>query len=232
MTLSAAGKTDFPAIRRRRLETLQANLGYRCNQSCLHCHVAASQKRTEEMDWETMALLLVRRKAAHRHAGPHRRRAGNEPAFPPAGDQSPPIGLRVIDRCNLIHPQRTGLRVAGRFLADNAVENLGLAALLSGERRPAAGRRRLSIEPRRPAQAQCPGLWRPRQRAHPQPRHNPLGPTLPPIRPGSKPPTRTSNWQRATASASTSCSRWPTCRSSALAASSFRARSSRVTWRY
>ena len=51
-------KTDFPAIRRRQLETLQANLGYRCNQSCLHCHVAASPKRTEEMSGETITLLL------------------------------------------------------------------------------------------------------------------------------------------------------------------------------
>ena len=51
-------KTAFPAIKRRRLETLQANLGYRCNQSCFHCHVAASPKRTEEMSWETMTVLL------------------------------------------------------------------------------------------------------------------------------------------------------------------------------
>ena len=51
-------KTDFPAIRRGKLETLQANLGYRCNQSCFHCHVAASPKRTEEMSWETMSVLL------------------------------------------------------------------------------------------------------------------------------------------------------------------------------
>ena len=51
-------KTAFPAIKRRRLETLQANLGYRCNQSCFHCHVAASPKRTEEMSWETMSVLL------------------------------------------------------------------------------------------------------------------------------------------------------------------------------
>jgi len=28
--------SDFPPIRRRRLETLQVNLGYRCNQACLH----------------------------------------------------------------------------------------------------------------------------------------------------------------------------------------------------
>ncbi|MFZ1445200.1 MAG: radical SAM protein, partial [Candidatus Dechloromonas phosphoritropha] len=52
-------RTDFPAIARRKPETLQANLGYRCNQSCLHCHVAAGPKRTEEMSWETMEMLLA-----------------------------------------------------------------------------------------------------------------------------------------------------------------------------
>ena len=61
-------KTDFPAIRRRMLETLQANLGYRCNQSCFHCHVAAGPKRTEEMSRETMEVLLdfARRKTTQK----------------------------------------------------------------------------------------------------------------------------------------------------------------------
>ena len=57
-TLPLLNNTDFPALHRGKLEILQANLGYRCNQSCFHCHVAASPKRTEEMSWETMALLL------------------------------------------------------------------------------------------------------------------------------------------------------------------------------
>ena len=42
--------TDFPAIRRGPLDTVQVNLGYRCNQSCLHCHVNAGPKRTEMME--------------------------------------------------------------------------------------------------------------------------------------------------------------------------------------
>jgi len=37
--------TDFPRVARRALETLQVNLGYRCNQACLHCHVNASPDR-------------------------------------------------------------------------------------------------------------------------------------------------------------------------------------------
>jgi hypothetical protein len=35
-TLPLLKRTDFPALQRRVLETLQVNLGYRCNQSCVH----------------------------------------------------------------------------------------------------------------------------------------------------------------------------------------------------
>lgn len=50
--------TDFPPIRRNSLETLQVDLGYECNQSCLHCHDAASPQRTEMMAGDTIALVL------------------------------------------------------------------------------------------------------------------------------------------------------------------------------
>ena len=49
-TLPLLEVSDFPAIRRERLETLQVNLGYKCNQTCVHCHVNAGPTRTEEMD--------------------------------------------------------------------------------------------------------------------------------------------------------------------------------------
>ena len=49
--------TAFPPLHRRGLATLQVNLGYRCNQSCLHCHVNAGPGRTEQMDAETVALI-------------------------------------------------------------------------------------------------------------------------------------------------------------------------------
>ncbi len=48
-TLPLLEQTTFPAIRRRALETLQVNLGYKCNQSCVHCHVNAGPTRTEMM---------------------------------------------------------------------------------------------------------------------------------------------------------------------------------------
>ena len=48
-TLPLMRRYGFPALRRGRLETLQVNLGYKCNQSCLHCHVNAGPTRTEMM---------------------------------------------------------------------------------------------------------------------------------------------------------------------------------------
>ena len=50
--------TDFPAIKRAHLETLQVNLGYKCNQSCLHCHVNAGPTRTEMMDHQTAVQVV------------------------------------------------------------------------------------------------------------------------------------------------------------------------------
>ena len=84
-TLPRLEAIPFPAIRRARLTTLQVNLGYRCNQSCLHCHVNAGPNRTEAMDaGDGRPRARGARAAAHRDARHHRRRAGAESAFPPA----------------------------------------------------------------------------------------------------------------------------------------------------
>jgi radical SAM/Cys-rich protein len=41
------------------LQTIQINLGFRCNQICEHCHVQASPSRKEQMSWETMEAVLA-----------------------------------------------------------------------------------------------------------------------------------------------------------------------------
>src|SRR2546421_10228252 len=51
-------RIPFPAIARGALQTLQVNVGYRCNQSCVHCHVNAGPNRTEEMDGATVEVVL------------------------------------------------------------------------------------------------------------------------------------------------------------------------------
>ena len=50
--------TDFPAIYRQGVHTLQVNLGYLCNLSCTHSHVNAGPKRTELMDKPTVDEVL------------------------------------------------------------------------------------------------------------------------------------------------------------------------------
>ncbi|PVV27233.1 MAG: radical SAM protein, partial [gamma proteobacterium symbiont of Ctena orbiculata] len=51
--------STFPGVSRGRLETLQVNLGFRCNLSCVHCHVNAGPKRKEEMDRRTVDDVLT-----------------------------------------------------------------------------------------------------------------------------------------------------------------------------
>src|SRR4029079_5151842 len=51
-------QVSFPAVRRGRLETLQVNVGYRCNQSGFHSHVNAGPTRTEEMPADIADLVL------------------------------------------------------------------------------------------------------------------------------------------------------------------------------
>lgn len=40
------------------LQTIQINIGFKCNQNCEHCHVKASPSRTEQMSWTTMETIL------------------------------------------------------------------------------------------------------------------------------------------------------------------------------
>jgi radical SAM/Cys-rich protein len=45
-------------LRAQSIQTIQVNIGLRCNLACHHCHVESGPKRTEEMSWETMAMVL------------------------------------------------------------------------------------------------------------------------------------------------------------------------------
>ncbi len=47
------------------IETLQVNLGLKCNQQCTHCHLEASPKRKEMMEWPTMERVLDAARKAH-----------------------------------------------------------------------------------------------------------------------------------------------------------------------
>ena len=57
---------QFP-LRPKKLEILQINVGYMCNQVCAHCHVDAGPDRKEIMTKETMQLCLdiIKKTDAH-----------------------------------------------------------------------------------------------------------------------------------------------------------------------
>ncbi len=116
--------TDFPPLTRRSVEVVQINLGYRCNQSCLHCHVNAGPQRREEMSSETIEAVL-----AFIAASPEVKAldlTGGAPELNPgfrrlviAGRER---GLRVIDRCNLTILEEDGQHDLADFLAAHDVE--------------------------------------------------------------------------------------------------------------
>ncbi len=122
-TLPLLTSTDFPALRRARLSTLQVNLGYRCNQTCLHCHVNAGPKRTEMMD-NSQVDLIPRVLAARGLASLDLTGGAPElhPRFRWLVTEARALGVRVIDRCNLTILSEPGQEDLADFLADQGVE--------------------------------------------------------------------------------------------------------------
>jgi radical SAM/Cys-rich protein len=122
-TLHLLTATDFPAIRRQTLQTLQVNLGYRCNQSCLHCHVAAGPNRTEMMDAEHVALVLQVLRARRIQTLDLTGGAPElNPHFRDLVRGARALGVRVIDRCNLTILSEPGQEDLAAFLAAQGVE--------------------------------------------------------------------------------------------------------------
>ena len=122
-TLPLLVQTDFPALRRKVLETLQVNLGYKCNQSCVHCHVNAGPNRTEMMDEETVQLVLDVLQARQMKTLDL---TGGAPElnenFRWLVQQARSMGVRVIDRCNLTILSEPGQEGLAEFLAGQSVE--------------------------------------------------------------------------------------------------------------
>ena len=121
-TLPLLQDTDFPVIHRHRLETLQVNVGYRCNQQCVHCHVNAGPRRKEEMSRATAEEVLefVRNSnvAALDITGGAPELNGN---FRYLVEQARAMGLKIMDRCNLTILEEPGQEDLAEFLAAHQV---------------------------------------------------------------------------------------------------------------
>jgi radical SAM/Cys-rich protein len=116
-------KVPFPAIRRAKLDTLQVNVGYRCNQSCFHCHVNAGPNRVEEMSAQVAEVVLdfiARRRIVTLDI------TGGAPElnanFRRLVTRARKLGVKVMDRCNLTILSEPDQDDLAKFLAANQVE--------------------------------------------------------------------------------------------------------------
>ncbi len=115
--------TGFPCLHRSHVHTLQVNLGYRCNLTCVHCHVSAGPHRTEDMDAETIDVVIeylgrpnietldITGGAPEMNA--HFRRLVHSARS---------MGKRIMDRCNLTILEEPGYADLAEFLAAERVE--------------------------------------------------------------------------------------------------------------
>jgi len=133
-TLPLLKVSDFPLLRRRQLTTLQVNLGYTCNQSCLHCHVNAGPTRTEQMDGETVDLVLAVLEARGiatldlTGGAPELNRH-----FKRLVHTARQHRVEVIDRCNLTILLEAGQEDLAGFLAANRVRVVASLPCYSAE---------------------------------------------------------------------------------------------------
>lgn len=122
-TLPLLEATTFPALNRGSLTTLQVNLGYRCNQTCVHCHVNAGPNRTEMMDSSNLELVIEVLKARSIQVLDL---TGGAPElheeFRLLVRQARALGVHVMDRCNLTILFEPGQEDLAQFLADQKVE--------------------------------------------------------------------------------------------------------------
>ena len=122
-TLPLMRRYGFPAVRRAALETLQVNVGYRCNQSCLHCHVNAGPTRTEEMSRETLADVLAFIAVAQVKTLDVTGGAPElNPHFRELVTRARELGVHVMDRCNLTILGEPGQEDLAAFLAGQCVQ--------------------------------------------------------------------------------------------------------------
>ncbi len=121
-TLDRLLPSSFPAIRRGHTQTMQINLGYRCNQQCLHCHVAAGPNRPEVMSSDTIDLVVDI--LGRRHFSTLDLTGGApelNPGFRRLVARAADLGVEVIDRCNLTILDEPGQEDLAAFLAERRV---------------------------------------------------------------------------------------------------------------
>ena len=113
---------SFPLIKKEYIETLQINIGYKCNQACKHCHVNSSPLRTEKMSNEIISLIP---KVIEKYKIKTLDITGGAPEMHPQFRNLITIlsdkNINIIDRCNLTIFFEDGFEDLPQFLAKNNV---------------------------------------------------------------------------------------------------------------
>ena len=113
---------SFPSINKEFIETLQINIGYKCNQACKHCHVNSSPLRTEKMSNEIISLIP---KVIEKYKIKTLDITGGAPEMHPEFrnliTSLSNKNIDIIDRCNLTIFFEEGYEDLPQFLADNKV---------------------------------------------------------------------------------------------------------------
>lgn len=117
-TIPLLNNSDFPQISRQKIEILQINIGLRCNQQCVHCHVNSSPRRTEKMDEATIAAVYDYVKQNNIHTLDITGGAPElHPQFRELVTAVRALNITVIDRCNLTILNEHGQEDLAEFLA-------------------------------------------------------------------------------------------------------------------
>ncbi len=110
-------------LRRGRLQTLQINVGRKCNQACRHCHVDAAPWRTEMIDAPTARRIG---EWIQKFVPPIVDLTGGAPElsehFSYLVQTARSAGAHVIDRNNLTILEAAGFEWLADFLAEHDVE--------------------------------------------------------------------------------------------------------------
>jgi len=110
-------------LTRRPTETLQINVGWRCDLACTHCHVEAGPNRTEMMDRKTADRILAVLRDSPGVTTVDL--TGGAPELSPqfrhlvVGARA--LGLQLIDRCNLTVLLEPGQEDTAEFMAEHCV---------------------------------------------------------------------------------------------------------------
>lgn len=114
----------YDCLCKKTIDTVQVNMGMRCNQSCTHCHVEAGPSRAEKLSRNVAERILSLIEASPEVSLVDL--TGGAPElnehFTWLVECARKLGRRVIDRCNLTVLEEPGMEDMGEFLASQGVE--------------------------------------------------------------------------------------------------------------